>query len=617
MESSSSNNNFNYHNSNQNNIQNSSNNDGEKIKEFYLNNKLTLRKKKINKIFQAKREPVIAQIVNSELQNTIPEKLKINRNDLCSGKIYEDLENAIIWKQEENQIEIIKQLTAFFKEESIQTMSMIDALIKSGPSVKNPNEKYFYFPIGNLFVKIIKNTNCDILFLLCVNLLLNFSYVSDDFCESMSNPEIIDFILHKLVELYPCIIDNKLSNEVNNSNNINNEEKISQQINKNNKISIMEADKAKTKIIQGFYVASQVIKLIGNLFISCYSKINFNRSNFFQKIFYMLTMFDMEKKDIKFRQIFFEYLDCLIWIITFFFNKIPEIHINYQNEILNIIPNLIKNIRSFYYVQDSNRYLEKLIEVLEYLSNTNAIYSKKMIENDALKIISNLFGYLFISGNNGEIVLTTEIQEKILGIYINIFTLENEYINSLNIDMVTFQLVIEKLFIVFKLHYQNHRNIQSNLITLLSNLACFNDNQYITSNFIMNRNIIEIVFKYYYKHNQDEVLLLIDNVMEKHEKKEYDFVLGNGGWKIIQDNICNYETINNNEFLNKSIVILGKIIKKEKNHNIRFLFDELAKTNIFEVIKIIFSNNSNLEEETKKILESILEDYDMYERSLR
>ena len=47
------------------------------------------------------------------------------------------------------------------------------------------------------------------------------------------------------------------------------------------------------------------------------------------------------------------------------------------------------------------------------------------MELDGIKILTNLFEYLF-SNENVEIKLTPEISDRILGIFINIFTLDSK-----------------------------------------------------------------------------------------------------------------------------------------------------------------------------------------------
>ena len=237
----------------------------------------------------------------------------------------------------------------------------------------------------------------------------------------------------------------------------------------------------------------------------------------------------------------------------------------------------------------------------------------KIVDSEGIKNITNLFGYLFNNGqNDDEIILTPEITLQILYIFINIFELDSKYLY--NIDYSEFAVVLKELFSIYKMHHSNHYDIQSNLLILLSNLACFDDIEEIIIKILMNNNIIKYVFNYYNKYHKLDVLIFMDNIMIKQHKKVRDFILNMGGFEIIKNNICIYngDCIN---LIEKSITVLYNLIKAEKAFNIRLLFEKLYKTSIPDKLKEIDSN-IDLTKEKEILIKSIISDCEIYEKSL-
>ena len=130
--------------------------------------------------------------------------------------------------------------------------------------------------------------------------------------------------------------------------------------------------------------------------------------------------------------------------------------------------------------------------------------------------------------------------------------------------------MIEKLISIYKYHSQNHFELQTKLIKLLSNLACFNDIDEIVNKFLLNKNIIIDLFNYYYPYHKFETIFFISNIMETQSKKVRDFILDLGGFEIIKNNICQNKEINI-EIMKISIKALYQLIKAEKSNNIRLL----------------------------------------------
>ena len=212
-----------------------------------------------------------------------------------------------------------------------------------------------------------------------------------------------------------------------------------------------------------------------------------------------------------------------------------------------------------------------------------------MVDADAIKNLSYLFSYLFNTNNimNQEIILNPDITEKILDIFINIFTLDSEYFKNVD-DYLTFSMVIEKLISIYKYHSQNHFEIQQKLITLLGNLACFDDIENIVKKIINKNNIVKDLFKYYYPHHKVKVVFFIYNVMAKQTELE---------------------------LMIECVKALHQLITQEKSFNIRALFEKLYNTAIPDKIKeLVLENDLNLE--TQNILKSLVTEFETYEKSL-
>ena len=569
----------------------------EMFNNIILDNKLSLRKKKINEFIISKRQINNPLTVKNEIINKQQKHVNYTSNDLSSGYIYTLLYNAINLNDELKIREIINQLSIILKFEVIKDPKMVDILKRSGSLFIGKNNTYF-FPITELLVKIIKTTNSDYLFLLCINILLNFSFISDESCLNLSNNEFLNIIVEQLIKFYPNISAN---------NNINNEK------------------------IQGYYVGSQVIKLLGNIFISFFNKINFNQSNFFKKIFNLFEVFDFENKNQRFNKVYFEYVDNLLWIITSFITKIKNIYPYYINDILNIIPTLIKDLKFFCDLKETNKYIIKIIFIIEKIFELNEIddknnmvdlneingiyqiYTKKMLESGILKIIIQLLENIL--NDNREEEKTDINMESIILIFSRIFSAVNNLnYRCDNIDPLNFQSLIEKLLRKYRLNLRSHKKIQIYLINILASFAFLNDNVQITKYIFYNKNIIDQLFKYYYKTNKMPFLRFILNIVENQNTEVIYFIMNSGGLKIVEENIKNFEQINNNSIIEHSIKIFWKVTEKEKITGIKHIFDKLNKSDFFDKVYLLYYNNNNLNIECKTILQKIMELHESYEK---
>ena len=561
-------------------------NEEESLKDHALSYKLTLRKQKIQKTLYLKRNIEFKKLKNNYYEEL--EKIEYTQDDFFNEKIYNDLKDSYLKKDEKKIRNIIYSMTLLLNDIKLDIIFFNKMFLKDNSSINKEGDSINKENLLFLILEIGFNTQEKAIFNFCCNLILNFSYISDDFCKQIITEKNIEEIFNKLIYFYPLFAESK---------------KI------NNHCDILEEQ---TKKNESYYFGNQILKILGNLFISSKTFEAFEANNYYNKIFFLLSTFDLDyenKENISFR---YEYLDTLIWLVDMILILVDNIYIYYSNNINNIIPNLLDIIRAFYYTEETE-ILNRIIYLIEYLSYINDELIIKIVESKGINNLINLFGYLFVSDkNSGEIILTAEIIFKIINIFSNIFTLDSKYLK--NFDYSQFALVLERLISLYKMHHINHFDIQSGLLSLLSNLACFNDIDEIVYRILMNNNIIKYLFNYYNKYHLSDILLFIENITIKQLKRIRDNILNMGGFEIIKNNICNYNE-DNKDILEKCIKILYKIIEGEKAFNIRLLFEKLYNTPIPDKIKDIASN-VDLSIESENIIKSIVKDFEIYEKSL-
>ena len=545
---------------------------------------LTLRKKKYQKELYLKRK--LEFIASNKNYYETQEKIEYTYEDFFNGKIYNDLKNSYIKNDEKKTADIIYSMTQALINIQIDHIFSKKLFPDDDSSLNTNGELNNKDNLPILITEICFNTKKGTIFQYGFDLILNFSYISNTFCRKITNEKNINKIFNRLIYFYPlfAIINNSDSN-------------------------IEEESQKKD---ESYYFGSIIIKLLGNLFVSSNSHEAFEVNNFYSKIFLLLSVFDLDYKNKERIAIRYEYLDTLLWLANIIIEFVEGIALKYSDIILNIIPNLLDIIRAFYYTEETE-ILNRIIYFIESISYIRDDLIIKIVESKGIANLINLFGYLFTTDkNSGETVLTSEIINKIISIFINIFTLDSKYLQ--NIDYSQFALVIERLLSLYRLHHSNHFDIQSSLINLLSNLACFNDIEGIVNKILLNNNIIKYLFNYYNKYHLSEVLWFLDNMAEKQLKKVRDYILNMGGFEIIKNTICNYNEDNKN-IIEKSIGILYKIIEAEKAFNIRLLFEKLYQNSIPEKIKDFYLNvNYSPEFEVK--IKSIIKDFETYEKSL-
>mgnify|MGYP002624877846 CR=1 FL=1 len=548
--------------------------------------KLSLRKQKIQELIFNKR----GHKSSNQVLNNTDDNINIKENDILSGIYYDYLENAYKTNNIDSLCKLLNGFASFLEyiPKNIDEVKIL--LMKANSSYNNKNSekdtKYTNFPLCSLIFQILFNSNNKIVFLYSINLILNFTFISNEFCKEISNKEMMNKIMERLIYFYPLFAKNK-------------------------KLECKKNRDEIEKEAEAYYFGIQILKIFGNIFICSDTYKPFESINFYEKIFSLVYMFDLDSKHKKYINIRLEYLDTLIWLIYLFIEKIDNLIINYNDKILMIIPCLISYIRGFYYLEE-NIYLGKVIEIIERISDLNIIYAQKLVECNAIQILSNLFDYLLSTDDNFiPIELSDDIIDKILGIFVITFTIDSKYI--INLDFSSFSLVIEKLFDIYKFENNNkYYYIRNKLVVLLSNLACFDDVEQIVTKFMKNYKIINTLFHNYYNDQILETLLFIDNVMTKQKKDIRDLILNLGGFDIIKRNICNGT---DKKIILSSINVLYKLIEAEKSFNIRLLFENIYNTSIPEKIKELFFDKY-IQNENEDIIKLILTDFETYEKSL-
>lgn len=548
--------------------------------------KLSLRKQKIQEeIFRKRGHKSLNQVLNNTNDDT-----KIKENDILSGVYYDYLENAYKTNDNDELKELLNSFAVLLDEIPKGNDDIRIILMKANSSKNNKiNEKYAKdtnFPLSSLIFQISVDTNDKILYIYSSSLILNFTFISNEFCKEISNVEMLDKMMKRLIYFYPLFGENK----------------------KLKKKKLEKKEEAEVYCFGG-----QILQIFGNIFTCSENYKPFESIHFYEKIFDLLYMLELDSKHNEYFKFRLEYLDTLIWLIYLFIEKTENLIINYNEKILMIIPCLVSDIRCFYYLEE-NYYLGKIVEIIERISYLNIIYAQRLVESDAIKILTNLFGYLFPSDDNFiQIKLSDNIVDEILGIFVIIFTLDSKYI--INLDFSSFSLVIEKLFDDYKLENSDRSYyIRNKLVILLSNLACFDDVDQIVSKFMKNNKIIITLFQYYYNEHKLETLQFIDNVLTKQKKDIRDLVLNFGGFEIIKRNICDSD-ITDRKIILSSINVLYKLIVAEKAYNIRLLFENIYNTSIPEKIKEIFFDK-DIQNENEHIIKLIITDFETYEKSL-
>ena len=559
-------------------------------------NKLSLRKKKLNDILFFKRNNDTYNInaINS-ISNDINNNKYIN-NNFVYFDLYFNLKNSFDSKNEHNILNILNSFSVFIKSNNITEKEFEESLLKFDYNINNNEillkEKYsFTFLLFNIGIY----TKNKYIYIHCFTHLLNFSFISDDFCKEILTISNINLIYAKLIYFYPIF-------NLNNFDNFNSVQKV-----------------------ESFYMGGQIFRFFGNLYISSSNNEVFKQIDFYKKIIDLIFILNIDEINSKYNIIYFEFLETLIWILTLFSEKEENFKYEYKIELSKIIPKFLDDIKLLYFSKSFD-IIEKILELFTILSDDNPDLIKKFVEGNGFQILLDLIISLFDENINNDVnqKLYKNIIDKILDILNTIISKETKYFKNFN-DYSTLSIVIEKLIINF--NPKNDFKQQRKLIKILSNLALFNDINDIIAKILLNKNIIKELFQNYYLYHKLDIIVFISNVIEKQSKNVRDFFIENGAFEIIKNNICN-DICKDNRIIKLSIKILYQIIKEEKSYDIKLLFEKIYNTAIPDKIKNLVNDNNinnNLDndifinksnEKISDIFNNLINDFEKYEKTL-
>ena len=559
-------------------------------------NKLSLRKKKLNDILFFKRNNDTYNInaINS-ISNDINNNKYIN-NNFVYFDLYFNLKNSFDSKNEHNILNILNSFSVFIKSNNITEKEFEESLLKFDYNINNNEillkEKYsFAFLLFNIGIY----TKNKYIYIHCFTHLLNFSFISDDFCKEILTISNINLIYAKLIYFYPIF-------NLNNFDNFNSVQKV-----------------------ESFYMGGQIFRFFGNLYISSSNNEVFKQIDFYKKIIDLIFILNIDEINSKYNIIYFEFLETLIWILTLFSEKEENFKYEYKIELSKIIPKFLDDIKLLYFSKSFD-IIEKILELFTILSDDNPDLIKKFVEGNGFQILLDLIISLFDENINNDVnqKLYKNIIDKILDILNTIISKETKYFKNFN-DYSTLSIVIEKLIINF--NPKNDFKQQRKLIKILSNLALFNDINDIIAKILLNKNIIKELFQNYYLYHKLDIIVFISNVIEKQSKNVRDFFIENGAFEIIKNNICN-DICKDNRIIKLSIKILYQIIKEEKSYDIKLLFEKIYNTAIPDKIKNLVNDNNinnNLDndifinksnEKISDIFNNLINDFEKYEKTL-
>ena len=246
-------------------------------------NKLSLRKKKIENILTSKRNiniiPTFQDFNNNDFIPSKHEIIPYTKNDFTSGDLYIQLKKAFDSKDCDNIKTIVLNLVSFFQEKKLDNIEIVELFMKSGLNVishNNINDKKEKFPFAFLLFNIGLNTEDKYVYIYCFNFILNFSFISNDFCLDLVNEKKIGTILDKLIQFYPIFIENNYNNNIN----------LIENIETNDSYKFGERER-----VEAYYFGGQILKLLGNIYISTDDSEQFEIINFYDKILYLITTF--------------------------------------------------------------------------------------------------------------------------------------------------------------------------------------------------------------------------------------------------------------------------------------------------------------------------------------
>ncbi len=515
----------------------------DEIKKIRELEKLSLRKKKVNKFLMEKRN-----IINTEIQNNyvndssfsnIDEKFQIIKN----GRIISFLEESIKEKDENKIIFYLLLILEYLKKN--------DNKFEEKNILININQSN---SISNLLIQLlITSDKISILYFSSFNL-IQLTYFSNDLCEYLKqNISILINIINKFITYYP---EN--------------------------------------------YLLSNIYNIFGNLFDNENDYELLLKTNFFHSLFLSIQLFNIEDYSIE----NFSYLESLMWILMKFLEKQDNKKIDLIQNLIESIPKIIQIIRMFYYSNDTGL-LHQLLQNIYIISNLEDELIKVIYESGIIMNICNLFEYLFTEfpQNENLIILDCDCVNECLKIFINIFTIDEKILKVYYNNELA--LVINKLVYKYRFYQNSECNIQDSIINVLFNLATFPEITSI-NNILEDEKLLNVINRYYAKNNIYKCLIFFDNIVFGHptlvekciDLNFFDIIIlglkeelfGNLKYDILKmefqlmsklillDINSKVKKMIKNEFINRNIKeLIEKKFSHEKNEELNLMLDKFIK----------------------------------------
>lgn len=303
---------------------------------------------------------------NINIESTYKE---YNKDDFLSGDIYLKLKTANDSKNEKVIINILNNIVLFIKKSNMSNSELIKLLLERRPD--KVSEKY---PFGLLIYNIGLNTKNKFIYINCFNHLLNFSYISDEFCKEIISILNINLILDKLIYFYPIFKPN--IDYSNTTDKFNSQQKV-----------------------EAFFISMQIFRFLGNLYISSNNHDAFKQNNFYNKIIELLYILNIEEeKNSKYNLIYLEFLETLIWLLILFIGNDENFIFVYQNELLVVISKLLNNIKILK-VLNANDIIDKILHLLLLSIQKNSELVEQLNYVDCLNVLLDLIISLLNNNN--------------------------------------------------------------------------------------------------------------------------------------------------------------------------------------------------------------------------
>ena len=263
----------------------------------------------------------------------------------------------------------------------------------------------------------------------------------------------------------------------------------------------------------------------------------------------------------------------------------------------SIIGKLVGFIKIFYYEQNKEECLNKLLKLIENLTNQNDTFISLIIKSNYFNITLNLFECLFDVSNSNAINLTDSLINKLITTYLNCFTLSNEAIKPyLNED--SFCLVIEKLIGIYSEISTNECEnssvkvkIQGHLINLLGNIA-YNNNHSLNHThrrLLTSSDIINTILETYSKNNLEDIIDFLENIIEKQDQNVVELYYIKSSFYI---NVGNALLSQNFLMVVKAINLLYNLIVRTDNERRYIIYGKISELNIGSLFNNIVNNHN-------------------------